>query len=196
MSDHTIDPQDAREAAGKRVAILVTDGFEQSEFTSPRDALEKSNIRTVVVSTDRKAVKGWDGDDWGDSFEVDATLDDVTAQEFDALVLPGGVLNPDKLRRSKAAVSFIRDFFDQHKPVAAICHGPQLLIEAEVVKGRKLTSFSSIRKDLENAGAHWVDQEVVVDAGLVTSRSPDDLDAFNAKLIEEVAEGKHADQTA
>jgi protease I len=139
-------------------------------------------------------VKGWEHTQWGQEFPVDVSLDKANANEYDALLLPGGVMNPDKLRTSKQAVQFVRSFFDQGKPVAAICHGPWILVEADVVNGRKVTSYTSIQTDLKNAGANWVDQEVVVDQGLVTSRKPDDLPAFNRKMVEEIAEGQHERQ--
>lgn len=179
----------------KRVAILATNGFEESELTSPKQALEKAGATTVVVSPESGTIKGWANGNWSKEINVDKLLSEANADDYHALVLPGGVINPDKLRRDDKAVIFVRDFFKAHKPVAAICHGPQMLIEADVVNNRKLTSFSSIKKDLMNAGAKWVDEEVVVDQGLVTSRSPEDLEAFNAKIIEEVAEGKHEEQT-
>ena len=144
----------------------------------------------------KRKIKAWDNGNWSNEYTVDKTLDNVSASDYNALMLPGGVINPDILRRDDKAISFIKDFFKQSKPVAAICHAPQLLIEADVVKGRKLTSFNSIKTDLVNAGANWVDEEVVVDEGFVTSRNPDDLPAFNAKLIEEVKEGKHELQHA
>lgn len=181
---------------GKRVAILATDGFEQSELTSPRDAIEKAGGTPTIVSLKSGSIRGWKHTDRGDSVEVDVALDDTSADEFDALVLPGGVMNPDKLRTDEKALKFVHDFFTQHKPVAAICHGPWTLINAGVADGRKMTSYHSIREDLMNAGVNWVDEEVVVDEGLVTSRNPDDLPAFNAKLVEEIAEGKHAAQHA
>ena len=180
----------------KRIAILATDGFEEIELTSPKEAMEKEGFQVDIVSTESGKIKAWDKTNWSKEYDVNYTLDQVTARDYNALMLPGGVLNPDKMRRSEKALDFVREFFKQHKPVAAICHAPQILINAGVVKGRKLTSFSSIRKDLENAGANWVDQEVVVDEGFVTSRNPDDLPAFNAKLIEEIKEGKHEDQHA
>ncbi len=178
----------------KKVAILVTDGFEQSELTSPRQALDDAGALTHIVSPKRGEVRGWDGEskDWGDSFSVDVALDDADASDYDALLLPGGVMNPDQLRTDKSVQEFVRAFFDAGKPVAAICHGPWILIDAGVVADRRLTSYHSIRRDLENAGAQWVDEPVVVDQGLVTSRRPGDLPAFNAKLVEEVAEGVHA----
>ncbi len=181
---------------GRRVAILVTQGFEQIEMTSPRQALDGAGASTVLIAPDSGQVKAWDETDWGDSFAVDATITQSDAADFDALLLPGGVMSPDKLRMDEDAVSFVRRFFEAGKPVAAICHAPWLLVEADVVSGRQVTSYPSLRTDLANAGAEWVDREVVVDAGLVTSRKPDDLEAFNHKMLEEFAEGRHADQTA
>ena len=181
---------------GKKVAILVADGFEQVELTQPRKALEDAGAETHIVSPSGRKVKGWQKTDWGDEFEVDVSLDDADPTEYDALLLPGGVLNPDKLRRNEKATEFVRAFFETRKPVAAICHGPWTLIDAGVVEGRRVTSYESIQTDLKNAGARWVDQEVVVDNGLVTSRKPDDIPAFNRKMIEEFAEGRHEGQTA
>jgi protease I len=181
---------------GKKVAILVENGFEQVELTSPKQALEEAGAQTQIISPQRDQVKAWQHTDWGDTFPVDVPIEKAKASDYDALLLPGGVMNPDKLRMNKQAVQFVRDFFEQKKPVASICHGPWTLIEANVVRGRKLTSYPSLQTDLRNAGATWVDQEVVVDQGLVTSRNPDDLPAFNRKLIEEVAEGEHAQQHA
>lgn len=178
-----------------RVAILATHGFEESELLEPKRALEKEGAETFVISPEHGEIKGWKDGDWSDAIPVDARVDQVSPVDFDALLIPGGVINPDQLRRDMGAVQFVRAFFEEHKPVGAICHGPQLLIDAEVTKGRILTSFSSIRKDLENSGASWVDEEVVVDQGLVTSRSPKDLPAFNKKIVEEFREGKHAGQT-
>ena len=175
----------------KKVAILATNGFEESELTSPLEAMKKEGFQVDIVSEKKGTIKAWAETDWGKDYNVDKTLDEVSAKDYNALVLPGGVINPDQLRRNENALVFIRDFFKQHKPVAAICHAPQLLISADVVEGRTLTSFSSIKKDLENAGALWVDKEVVVDEALVTSRNPNDLPAFNAKVIEEINEGKH-----
>jgi protease I len=185
----------AASLSGKRVAILVADGFEQIELTSPRDALKKAGAETHIVSPNPNKVQGWNHYDKGDTFPVDVSLNDATPEAYDALLLPGGVANPDQLRAIPRAVEFVRAFFDQHKPVGAICHGPWTLIDANVVDGRRVTSYHSIRADLKNAGADWVDEEVVVDNGLVTSRSPKDLPAFNRKLVEEVAEG-HAGQQA
>jgi protease I len=181
---------------GKRIAILATEGFEQSELEKPREALRQAGAVTDVVSPEEGEIRGWDGDDFGDAVAVDVKLDAADADDYDGLLLPGGVMNPDKLRLEPKAVAFVKAFFAAGKPVAAICHGPQLLIEAEVLRGRKLTSYASIKKDLQNAGAKWVDAEVVVDNGLVTSRQPDDIPAFNAKMIEEYAEGVHTGQAA
>jgi protease I len=180
-----------RDLSGKKVAILATDGFEQDELFAPLEVLRQAHADVKVVSPGDKDIKGWKHADWGRSVHVDVNLAEANAEDFDALVLPGGVINPDHLRREPAAVDFVRSFFDSGKPIAAICHGPQMLIEADVVRGHKVTSFASIKTDLINAGAEWVDEEVVVDQGLVTSRSPDDLPAFNAKMIEEFAEGIH-----
>jgi protease I len=179
---------------GKTIAILATDGFEQSELEAPRDALDAAGALTHVVSPKSESITGWDEDDFGDDVIVDVELNEANPEHYDGLLLPGGVMNPDKLRTIPAAVEFVRAFFRAGKPVAAICHGPQLLIEADVVKGRTLTSYPSVKKDLINAGANWVDQAVVTDRGLVTSRKPDDIPEFNQKIIEEFAEGYHAAQ--
>jgi protease I len=181
----------AQELGGKRVAIVVTDGFEQVEMTEPRKALDAAGAKTDIVSPRKDQVKGWKHTEWGDAFPVDVPLDEADAGRYDALLLPGGVMNPDHLRRDERVQRFVRSFFEAGKPVAAICHGPWTLIDAEVVKGRKLTSYHTIQTDLKNAGARWVDEEVVVDNGLVTSRKPDDIPAFNRKMIEEFAEGRH-----
>jgi protease I len=175
----------------KRVAILTENGFEQIELTSPKEALEKAGHEVHIVSPQKEKVKGWDHDHWGIELKVDKHVSQVTAEDYDALLLPGGVLNPDKLRMDQDAVILVREFFKSGKVIAAICHGPQTLIEADVVEGRQLTSYPSIKRDLVNAGAIWVDQEVVTDSGLVTSRKPDDLKAFNAKVLEEISEGRH-----
>jgi len=179
---------------GKKVAILVEDGFEQVELTSPKEALEAHGAQTHIISPKRGNVKGWEHTKWGQEFPVDVAIEQANANDYDALLLPGGVMNPDKLRTDKQAVQFVRSFFDQGKPVGSICHGPWMLVEAGVVNGRKVTSYPSIQTDLKNAGANWVDQEVVVDRGLVTSRKPDDLPAFNRKLVEEISEGQHERQ--
>lgn len=182
---------DKQQLRGKKVAILVAHGFEQSELTSPKKALEQAGATAQIVSPERKEVKGWKHTDWGDAFPVDVPLADARPDDYDALVLPGGVMNPDHLRADEQAVAFVRHFVGAGKPIAAICHGPWTLIETSALKGRTVTSFRSIRSDLTNAGAAWVDKEVVVDRGLVTSRTPDDLEAFNAKMIEEIAEGRN-----
>ncbi len=168
-----------------KVAILVTDGFEQVELTEPRDVLNHQGATTHIVSPQKDSVKGWNHNEWGETFKVDVPLDSARPEFYDALLLPGGVMNPDLLRVDKQAVEFVKAFFDAGKPVAAICHGPQMLIEAGVVEGRKLTSFPSLQTDLKNAGANWVDEEVVVEDGLVTSRKPDDLPAFNKAMVQE-----------
>jgi protease I len=184
-----IEERDMSEVlAGKKVAILVANGFEESELEEPRAALEEAGAETDVVSPENGEVQGWSGEDFGDAVGVDVRLKDARAESYDALLLPGGVMNPDKLRTLPEAVQFVRSFFDMGKPVAAICHGPILLIEAKAVEGRTLTSYPSIKTDLINAGATWLDQEVVVDEGLVTSRRPADLPAFNQAMIEEFAE--------
>lgn len=176
---------------GKRIAILVEKGFEQIELTEPRKALIEAGAETDVVSPVSGSVKGWNFTDWGDEVPVDVTLDEANPDHYDGLVLPGGVMNPDKLRMNPRALEFIKAFFEARKPVAAICHAPWTLIDAGVVSGRKITSYPSLATDLRNAGAKWVDSEVVVDNGLVTSRNPDDLPAFTSKMIEEFAEGRH-----
>ncbi len=176
---------------GKTVAILAADGFEQSELFEPKKALEAAGAEVTIVSLEPGKIKGWSDQDWGKSIGVDLTLDEADAADFDALQLPGGVMNPDTLRNDARAVAFVRSFFDAGKPIGAICHAPWTLIEAQVVEGCRLTSYPSLRTDLENAGARWVDEEVVNDNGLITSRKPADLPAFNAKLVEEIAEGLH-----
>ena len=175
----------------KKIAILATDGFEESELKSPKEHLEQQGWTAEIVSLKSGSIKAWADGDWGSKYPVDKIASDVTSKDYDALVLPGGVINPDKLRVDDDALTFVKGFFDEKKPVAAICHGPWTLINADVVKGRKVTSYASIRKDLENAGAVWSDEEVVVDKGLVTSRSPEDLPAFNKKMVEEIKEGIH-----
>jgi protease I len=184
------------ELHGKKVAILATDGFEQSELLEPRRALNEAGAETKVVSIKEDVIKAWDGADWGETVKVDLPLKDADVEDFDALMLPGGVMNPDKLRMNSEAVEFVRAFFESGKPIAAICHGPQILIDADVVRGRKLTSYPSIKNDLMNAGAEWFDKVVVTDQGLVTSRRPDDLPEFNKKMIEEFAEGIHENRLA
>jgi protease I len=181
----------AEKLKGKKVAILATDGFEQAELMEPKKAMEQSGATTHVVSIKSGEIKGWKTKDWGDSIKVDKTVDQVKASEYDALVLPGGVINPDHLRTDSNAVSFVKEFVQSGKPVAAICHGPWTLVEAGVVRGKKLTSWPSLKTDLKNAGANWVDEQVVLDGNIITSRKPDDLPAFNQKIIEEIADGKH-----
>jgi protease I len=183
-----------QELNGKKIAILVENGFEQVEMTKPREALDASGAQTVLISPQKDKVQGWNHFDKGDEFPVDQSLDNANPNDYDGLVLPGGVANPDQLRTNKQAVQFVKSFFEAGKPVAAICHGLWTLIEAEVVKGRTLTSWPSLQTDLKNAGANWVDREVVVDNGLITSRNPDDLPAFINKAIEEFAEGQHEQQ--
>lgn len=180
----------------KIVAILATNGFEESELTEPKKALEQAGADVHIISLKSGDIKGWSDGNWSNSFQVDKTLDEVSHTDYNALMLPGGVINPDLLRRDEKAIEFVKSFFENKKPVGAICHGPWLLAEADVLKGRKVTSFSSIKTDMINAGANWVDEAVVVDEGLVTSRSPKDLPAFNSKLVEEVYEGKHDMQMA
>ncbi len=174
----------------KTIAILVADGFEQVELTEPRQALEHSGAQTLIISPAGEKVKGWSSTHWGDEFKVDVPLENAHPDDYDALLLPGGVMNPDELRRNHIAVNFVKSFFDMGKPVAAICHGPLMLIDADVTMGRKLTSYDSIKQDLKNAGADWVDEEVVVDNGLITSRKPEDIPAFNRKMIEEFVKGR------
>ena len=176
----------------RRVAILTEEGFEQVELTSPKMALKDAGAIVHVISPKSGNIKAWDKTNWGIEVDVDKQLDEVSPDDYDALVLPGGVMNPDKLRQNKEAIAFVTAFLKEGKPVAAICHGPQMLIETGLIKGRKLTSFPSLQTDLKNAGAEWVDEEVVVDNGLITSRTPADLPAFNKKAIEEFAEGVHA----
>ena len=180
----------------KRIAILATNGFEESELRSPKEAMESKGFQVDIVSPQAGKIKGWSDGNWSNSYDVDRTLDSVDAKDYNALVLPGGVINPDTLRMNENALLFVRDFFKLKKPVAAICHGPQILISADVVKGRKMTSYKSIKDDLVNAGADWRNEAVVVDEGLITSRNPGDLPAFNDKLIEEIREGKHEAQHA
>ena len=174
---------------GKKIAILATDGFEQAELLKPRKALDDAGAETKLVSPAKKKAKGWDMTKWGEEVQVDIPLDSADPNDFDALQLPGGVMNPDHLRMDPKAVQFVKHFFDTGKPVAAICHAPWTLIEAGVVRGRKITSWPSLKTDLRNAGAEWVDQEVVRDGNLVTSRKPDDIPAFNREMISLFAEG-------
>jgi protease I len=187
----TKESEMTEQLTGKKIAILSTDGFEQSELFEPKKALENAGAEVQVVSLKSGEIKGWDKANWGKSITVDAVIDDVNPEDFDALMLPGGVINPDKLRKEEKVVEFVTAFMESGKPIAAICHGPQTLIETQMLQGRRLTSWASLKTDLKNAGADWVDEEVVVDQGLVTSRKPEDIPAFNKKMIEEFAEGPH-----
>jgi protease I len=182
----------ARDIKDKKVAILTENGFEEVELTSPMNALEEAGATVHLISPQKDKVKAWNHDHWSIELQVDKNLSEANPEEYDMLVLPGGVLNPDKLRLNKEAVSFAQHFLEQGKPVAAICHGPQTLIETGMIDGKTMTSYWSVKTDLVNAGVNWVDKEVVVDNGLVTSRSPQDLEAFNKKMIEELSEGQHA----
>lgn len=182
----------ARDVTGKKAAILTENGFEEVELTEPKKALEAAGVQVQVIAPKSGSVKAWNEDHWSIEVPVDLTLDQANPEDYDLLVLPGGVMNPDKLRTNKTAVQFAEHFLEQGKPLAAICHGPQLLIETGMLANRNLTSYPSLQTDLTNAGAVWEDKEVVVDNGLVTSRSPKDLPAFNKKMLEELSEGKHA----
>lgn len=181
---------------GKKVAVLATDGFEQSELVEPIKAIEEAGGKVEIVSINPDKIRAWNKDHWSEEYQVDRTVKDARPEDYDALLLPGGVINPDKLRQNEQAVEFVKGFFSENKqkPVAAICHGPWTLINAGVVKGRKLTSYGSLKIDLQNAGAEWVDEEVVVDEGLVTSRNPNDLPAFTQRMVEEFCEGRHQTQ--
>lgn len=181
---------------GMKVAILVHDGFEQVELVEPRKALNQAGADTKLISPKEDVVRGWNFREWGDDFPVELQLQQAHASDFDALLLPGGVMNPDKLRIDEAAMSLVKQFLDSGRIVAAICHGPWLLAQANALGGRRATSYKSIRKDIENAGAYWVDEEVVTDNGIITSRSPGDLKAFSAKIIEELGDGIHVPRQA
>jgi protease I len=181
---------------GKRIAIVATDGFEQVELTEPQKALQEAGATTHIISPKAGQIKGWKFTDWGDTVKVDKTLDEAKPGDYDALVLPGGQINPDKLRIEPKAVAFVTEFFNSGKTVGAICHGPWLLVEAGVVKGRTLTSWPSIRTDIRNAGGHWVDEQVVTDQNLTTSRKPDDLAAFSERLIQEIGQTKRTMKAA
>lgn len=184
----------ANELNGKKIAILATDGFEQVELIEPRNAIREAGGVPEVVSPKEGSIRGWNSTDWGEEVSVDRSVNGANADDYAGLLLPGGVMNPDLLRLEEKALAFVRSFFEAGKPVAAICHAPWTLIEAGVVEGRRMTSWPSLKTDLTNAGAQWVDEEVVVDQGLVTSRKPDDLPAFNRKMVEEFAEGRHEAQ--
>ena len=184
------------ELSGKKIAILATNGFEQSELEVPRDTLKQAGAAVDVISLAGGEIKGWDKKDWGRPVKVDKTLDQVSADDYDAVVLPGGQINPDLLRVEPKALQFIKAIFDARKIVAGVCHAPWLLIETGIAKGRKMTSYKSIKTDVANAGAEWEDAEVVVDQGVITSRNPGDLKAFSAKIIEEVKEGRHTKRSA
>ena len=182
-----------KNVSGKKVAIITENGFEEVELTSPKKAMEEAGIVVEIISTAKnKQVKAWNHDHWSIELPVDKSIDDAQVADYDALVIPGGVMNPDKMRGNNSFVNFAKEFLQSGKPVASICHGPQLLIETGLLKGREMTSYHSVQTDLKNAGVNWVDKEVVVDHGLVTSRSPDDLPAFNKKLLEEIGEGVHS----
>jgi protease I len=181
--------------ANKKVAILATEGFEYVELIEPKKALEAAGAKTQVVSPKDGQIKGWNHTDWGDSVKVDVNLKSADPNNYDALLLPGGVLNPDKLRLEPQAVQFVKSFFEARKPVAAICHGPWMLVEADVVRGRKLTSWPSLKTDIRNAGGEWTDDPVVTDQGLVTSRKPDDIPVFNKKVIERIRRRKAPETT-
>src|ERR1700733_3224536 len=186
----------ADELTGKRVAFLFTEGAEQAEVVEPLEAVKQAGADVDIVSLEKGDVQKWKHFDKGETIKAEKTVKDAKAEDYDGLVLPGGVANPDQLRADKDAVKFVRDFFEQDKPVGVICHGPWMLVETAPARGRKVNSGPSLQTDLRNAGAEWVDEEVVVDEGLVTSRKPDDLDAFNAKIVEEIAEGKHRQRVA
>jgi deglycase len=194
MPPRTKEEHVAGELQGKKIAFLATDGVEQVEYTEPRKAVEQAGATAHLVSLKPGQIQGFNHLDKGDTFPVDKAVSEASADDYDGLVLPGGVANPDRLRTDKDAVRFVRSFFEAGKPVGVICHGPWTLVEADVVKGRTLTSWPSLRTDIENAGGAWVDEQVHTDRGLVTSRKPDDLPAFNAKIVEEFAEGAHAEQ--
>ena len=181
---------------GKKVAILATDGFEQSELMEPRKALDAAGAKTVVVSPKDGQIRGWKNKEWGDSVKVDVPLKQANADDFDALLLPGGVINPDQLRMIPEAVQFVKSFFQSGKPVAAICHGPWSIVEAGEAKGRRLASWPSLKTDIRNAGGQWVDEEAVVDGNVVTARKPDDIPAFNRAMIELISKSKRSERPA
>ena len=182
--------------SGKKVAIITENGFEESELTSPKKALEEAGAQVDIISPQQQKVKAWDHDHWSIELPVNVNIDNAKPEDYDALVIPGGVMNPDQMRMNTKCVEFAQRFLEEGKPIAAICHGPQLLIETGLINGRTMTSYWSLKTDMQNAGVDWVDKEVVVDNGLVTSRSPKDLPAFNKKMIEEIREGVHAPNAA
>lgn len=197
MTQFDLETQNV-DLADRKVAVLATDGFEESELVQPVAALERAGaeVRIVSIPETSDTIRGWADRDWSDAIEVDGTIEDYAADDFDALMIPGGVMNPDSLRTNEDAVDFVRSFFEEGKPVASICHGPWLIIEVGAAEGRRMTAYRSLRTDVKNAGGQWEDRSVVVDSGLVTSRNPSDLGDFIYKLIEEVGEGVHAGQHA
>lgn len=178
----------------RKVAVLATNGFEQIEYTKPVEALKEAGAEIHTIAPESGKIKAWDKDNWGEEFDVDKTINEANADDYNALLLPGGVMNPDQLRMNEDAIEFIEEFFAKGKPISAICHEPQLLIETDALKGRVVTSYPSLKTDLNNAGARWENREVITDQGLTTSRTPDDLDAFINKTLEEFSEGKHERQ--
>lgn len=184
----------AKKLENKKIAVLITKGFEQIEYEEPVKAIHNEGGETVIVSSKDGTIRAWDDGEWGETYDVDLSVHEAKVDDFDALLIPGGVMSPDYLRQDAEAVRFVRSFFENERPVASICHGPWMLAEADVIHGKKLTSYPSLKTDLINAGANWVDQEVVTDQGLVTSRTPDDLRAFCDKMVEEFCEGKHEKQ--
>ena len=196
MGPAKIPQETVMQLSGKKIAILATHGFEQSELEVPRDKLKAAGATVHVVSPEAGQIRGWQKKDWGRPVQVDRSLDEVSADDYDALVLPGGQINPDLLRVNDKALALIRAFYAQKKVIAAVCHAPWLLIETGLIKGRKCTSYKSIKTDMINAGGKWEDSTVVTDEGIITSRNPGDLEAFSAKIIEEVAEGRHSARSA
>lgn len=184
------------QASGKKVLIIATNGFEQSELEVPRDRLKAAGATVEIASPEKGEIKGWDKTDWGRPVKVDKSIDAVKADDYDAVVLPGGQINPDLLRVNPTVLKLIKDFYNQKKVVAAVCHAPWLLVETGIAKGKRMTSYHSMKTDVINAGAAWEDKEVVADQGVVTSRNPGDLEAFSKKIIEEMAEGRHSQRTA